>query len=296
MTTTVQTPPKSPTLAKYGITEKKKVELDQLQIDVLTAQRVVDQETAIVDSLTTKLTKLEGFMNDATANRAQALANKDLVDEVISETNSLASNSKIAQTEMNAANTQNNTVSVEVKEVIDKLIYSAEVINKLSNLIIRKKASNPLISDELVTMISTAGKDANKAVALTLTALQASYTTLGTSIEANGSTELQYQQVLDLQQSLSGSNPLSNPAPPHLLHATKSNQSEQSASSTGNGSIKDLLNLAYGNTKIEYKILQSACTNTKKQLNSAKSKLDTAQVNLSSDQAGLAAANAAAME
>ena len=136
MTTTVQTPPKSPTLAKYGITEKKKVELDQLQIDVLTAQRVVYQETAIVDSLTTKLTKLEGFMNDATANRAQALANKDLVDEVISETNSLASNSKIAQTEMNAANTQNNTVSV------DQFQYSFSLIPLRTSLFFLLKLRN----------------------------------------------------------------------------------------------------------------------------------------------------------
>ena len=73
------------------------------------------------------------------------------------------------------------------------------------------------------------------------------------------------------------------------------NNPNGTAPSTSNGSIKDLLYLAYENAKSEYDAFQQASMDTNDQFNSAKSKLDKAQVQLSSYQAGLKAANAAAM-
>ncbi len=73
-------------------------------------------------------------------------------------------------------------VAENINSVINKLIYSAESINKLANLVVRKKAQNPLISDELVSMITTAGTDANNAVAVTLVALKSAFG--GTSSES----------------------------------------------------------------------------------------------------------------
>lgn len=271
MSTNIKNAPFSSAEAKIGITEKKKAELDELEINLIETQHLVDQESAIVAALSEKLLKLEGFLAVAESSKMQALSNRNLVDEVITNTENLKSNSKIAFDEMVVANEKIETVAVEIKSLIDRLIYSAEIINKLSNLIIRKKSQNPLISDELVAMVGTAGTDANNAVALTLTALKSAYAALGSSIESEASTNLEYKQVADLFNALTGDARTQTPC------------------------IKDLLYEAYDNAIAQYNAFHEACMDTTKQLNSAKSKLDKAQVQLSSYQAGMAAAKAAAL-
>ncbi|WP_422360471.1 hypothetical protein [Reichenbachiella sp.] len=279
MSTKLKNTPFASTEEKFGITEKKKAELDELQINLIETQHIVDQESAIVASLSTKLTKLEGFLAVAESNKVQALSHRNLVDEVITNAENLKSNSKIAFDEMVSTNEKMETVSSEMKGLIDKLIYSAEIINKLSNLIIRKKAQNPLISDELVAMVGTAGTDANNAVALTLTALKSAFAALSSSVESEASTALQYNQAVDLHKALTGEEEASS--------GKEDNQQDKC--------IRDLLYEAYNHAQDEYDTFHQACMDTTKQLNSAKSKLDKAQVRLSSYQSGMAAAQAAAL-
>ena len=69
--------------SKYGVTERKKQELDELSQKVLNAKSLVEQLTAIVDSLTSKSDKLKTDLATAETNKAKALSNKNLVDEVI---------------------------------------------------------------------------------------------------------------------------------------------------------------------------------------------------------------------
>ncbi len=299
MTTSKSKTPFSLSSAKYGITEKKKEELDELQINILQTQRNVDQETAIVTALSEKSEKLKGFLEVSETNSTQALSNRNLVDEIVTLTENLQSNSKIAFTEMVQAKAKTQVVSIEIKALIDKLIFSAELINKLSNLVIRKKAQNPLISNELVTMVGKAGADANNAVALTLVALKSVYTALSTSIESRASTALQYNQVKDLYTALSGilvtesDDRLEGDS---MINATKTIKANNSGTGKKlNKCIKELLYEAYDNAQVEYDILHQASMDTTKQLNSAKFKLDKKQVQLTSYEAGLAAAKAAAL-
>ena len=122
MTTTISKAPFSLSEGKYGVTEKKKEELDELQINLLKTQRNVDQEKAIVTALSEKSEKLKGFLTVAGDNSAQALSNRNLVDEIITLAENLQSNSKIAFSEMAAAKAKTQVVSVEIKALIDKLI------------------------------------------------------------------------------------------------------------------------------------------------------------------------------
>ncbi|MCB0837839.1 MAG: hypothetical protein KDD99_14300 [Bacteroidetes bacterium] len=252
---------------RYAIIEAKKALLDSLTIQVLNAEGEVEKFQAIVTALTEKLTKFEGFLADAGANRAHTLSNKNLVDQVVQDAKNLLNNSEIAFDEVVIADGVTKRVAINMREVINKLIFSAEVINKLANLVIRKKALNPLISDELVTLVGTAGKDANNAISLTLTALQATYFSQAVSGEAEAAAALEFTQAKDFVASLT----------------------------SGKNSLQSLIHKAYVDAKNLFQSLQTAVADVIEELNHATAALNKAEVKLKSIQAKLAAENAAAL-
>lgn len=258
---------------RYGITEKKKAELDALTIEVLDAQQEVEQFQAIVTSLTDKLNNFQGFLATAEANRTHALDNRNLFDQLAQSALDLQNNSQIAFNETVEANLQTKKAAQSIKSATDKLIYSAEVINKLYNLITRKKALNPLISDDLITMIGNAGKDANNAVSLTLIALKSVFAAEATNMESEAASSLEYLQSIKLYELLTVA---------------------QEANGNTFDSLKDMLSSAYKNSKQTYDKFQQAVTVITKQLNESNTALNKAQVKLRSLQSSLAAANAAA--
>ncbi len=265
-----------PQAKRYGITERKKAELDQLSNQVIDAQYDVNQLQAVVTALTEKSEKFAGFLIITEQDKAQALSNRNLLDSVVQNALDLKSNSEISFNETVGADSQTKEVAIEVKKLIDKLIYSAEVINKLSNLVIRKKAMNPLISDELVSIIGQAGKDANSAVALTLVALKSTFASQASSVEAESVSSLEYIQSMQLYEILTGTN----------LKGQKIPEYESC--------LQALLYTAYKDSETKYSQAHKANTETLKQLNTATSDLTKAQIKLRSLQSGLAAANAAA--
>lgn len=266
---------------KYGITESKKAELDALNLKVINAQHSVDQFQSIVTSLTEKATNFQGFLVLAENNRTQTYNNKKLIDQMVQSAADLLNNAEIAAVEVATARSKTDALDKKLKTVIDKLIYTAELVDKLSNNIVRKKALNPLISDELVTMIGNAGKDANNAVALTLIALKSSFTANALNIESEAALILGYTQAIDFYQFLTGKSGVSLKGP------TKSDVQPNS--------LESALHQSYTNAKATYQRIEKALIVTTNQLNDAQSSLDKAQVKLKSLQAGLAAANAAAL-
>lgn len=259
-------------MKRYGITERKKTELDALTIQVIDAQENVAQYQSIVTSLTAKATDFHAFLAIATNNKTQAYTNKVLVDQLVQSAINLQSNSDIAFNEMVIADARTKTLTSNVNAVMNKLIYSAEVINKLANLVIRKKALNPLISDELVSMISTAGTDANNAVALSLIALQSTFVAQATVMESETAVALEYTQSIAFTKLLTGAVAGGSPI-----------------------SLQGLFHQAFATAKKNYRLTEKANFRTTNQLDMAKANLNKAQVKLKSLQSGLAAANAAAL-
>ncbi len=266
-----------PKQQRYGITERKKQELDQLSQQVLDAQDTVEQYEAIVNSLTQKSNKLQAELATADANKTQALSNKDLLETMIDNAKDLQNNSEITFDALVLADAKIKTVANEIKTTINNLIYSAEVINKLSNLVIRKKAVNPLISDELVTMVTQAGTDANNAVALTLVALQSVFSSQATTLESEAAMSLQLLQATKLYELMIGK------------------EVDEIQNELPQNTIQSLLDDAYVITSAMYNEALTASKDTIKQLSDVQGKLSDAQVQLASLQAGLAAANAAAL-
>lgn len=262
---------------KYGITESKKADLDQLTNEVIDAQYDVEQLQAVATALTEKSAKFQSFLAIAEANKAQTLNNRNLVDQAVQSAQNLMNNSDNAFTEMVLADKTTRTVAIEIKDVINKLIYAAEVVNKLANLVIRKKAINPLISDDLVSRIGTAGKDANNAVALTLVSLKSSFAAQASNLESEAATALENIESMKLYQILTGKDP------------------DAGDSEKPKDSLHNLLHQAYKKAESVYNKTFHANTDTINQLNQANANLNKAQIKLKSLQAGLSAANAAAL-
>ena len=258
---------------KYGVTESKKRTLDTLTIQVLNATDEVSQLQAIVSSLTDKLSTYQGFLTQADTNKTQAQNNVNLMNSVIKNALNLRDNSGGALQEVIKANSKTEKVAEKTTSVTNKLIYTAEMINKLANLIIRKKAQNPLISDQLITMITAAGNNANNAVSLSLTALNATFTAQSTNKEVQNTAALECLQSIKLYDKLTD---------------------DRKTNST-NLSLNTLLNNAYNSTAAEFNKMQNAYNETLNQLNLKTAESNKAQINLKSLQAGLAAANAAAL-
>lgn len=268
---------------KYDITARKKAEINALSIKVLDAKYDVEQFQAIVTSLNEKALKYQSFLATAEAKRDKARNNKSILDQLIKDAEGLLASSKIMLDEVVEANTETITLASEVKTVLDDLIYCAELINKLSNIIIRKKSENPLISDELVTMIGTAGKDADNAVALTLVALKSVFTAQASTIESEAASTLEYKQSIKFLALLTGHYAKTD----ELDMADKQNDKDNS--------LQGLLNAAYNSAKQECLDTEKANQITLNQLSEATNQLNKAQIKLNSLSFGLAAAEAAAL-
>jgi len=264
--------------SRYGITESKKAELDKLSIQVIDAQYDVNKFQSIVTSLADKVNNFQVFLATAENTRTQAYNNKILMTQLVQNALDLQNNSNIAFDEIVLADTKTKILGVNIKQVIDKLIYSAEVLNKLATIITRKKALNPLISDELISVLATAGSDANNAVALALVALKSTFAAQASNMESEAAIELAYTQSSDLYET--------------LVNGIASDEVEAKEKEK---SLEYLLHEAYKNAKSNYQKLEKALIICTKQLNDAKSDLNKAQIKLKSLQSGLAAANAAAL-
>ncbi len=278
MTTTTQTTP-----IKYGVTEAKKAELDALSLDVMNAQDKVVQLQSVVDSLTEKSNTFKADLSASVTSLDVATKNQSDLASIINMAKNLKNNSEIAFDEVSSADQRTKQLALKVREVMLELIYSAEVIDKLQNLIIRKKALNPLISDDLVNMITKAGTDANNAVALMLVALNSTFTAQASIIEARAATGL------ELGASISLYNSLNEPA------NADGTLNEESTSQEDLEKIRVLINNAYNHAVTVNKTASDAVDSVTKQLNAANAQLMQAQIKLQSLEAGYAAANAAAL-
>lgn len=262
---------------KYGIVEKKKSEIDQLNHQVIVAKNEVTQLQAIVTSLQAKSGQFSGYLSSALAYRDQSLSNKDQLDALILGMKNLQVNSGTSFDEIVLADSKTKLLASQMKTVMDKLIYSAEVIDSLSNLVMRKKALNPLISDDLVSLVTLAGTDANNAVALTLIALKATFAAQASCLEAEASCALEYTEITKLCEMITGLD-------------LNGNQNDQY-----NTSLQQLIDNTCINGEAKYQRAIKANNEVLKQLSDMQGQLSKATINLNSLTAGLAAANASAL-
>ncbi len=262
------------------IAASKKADLSKLSMQVKEANNSVHEKQAIVTALSLKASQFNIFLTEADADKAKALANLGMAQDVAASVASLASSSKEADHQTTKALSKSQDTSKQIAAMVPKLVFSVEIIDKLSNLLNRQKASNPLIPDLLMSYLAKANTDANNAVAATLTALQSCYAAEATLQEAANITTLENQQVATLKQQIEQS---SQPA--------QGSAQEPAQALLG---ILPLLKNAYDTALKNYQSALDDNNSVTKQLAHAQTDLAAATTQLSSLQAGLAAATAAA--
>ncbi|MEI7187435.1 hypothetical protein [Dickeya dianthicola] len=189
---------------KIGIAEKKNAEIDALVNQVNSAQYRVNELTAVVTALTAKQAYFATLLSDADAKKDTALAHLNQVKSLVANVEELRRYSQQVQQQTEKSRSKVKDATDDIALLIEQLIFSADVIEKLSGFVNRQKAANNVIPNELVTVLNQATTDANSAVALTLTALQSSYATAASADEAGSVAALECQQAVQLRQLLVG--------------------------------------------------------------------------------------------
>lgn len=164
------------------------------------------------------------------------------------------------------------------EQVVQQTLEAADAINLASDYINKRKASNGLISSDLVSDATTAANNATATVTLVINALTASLNTLTVASQANNSTELTGLYIDMASAALLTASPSQTvpnaPAPNHVPLET---------------SLSQLLNQA--NRK--QAAVQAALNNANAELATAKEDLDSANAKVVAAQAALNAAQAA---
>ncbi|MBU0914048.1 MAG: hypothetical protein KKF22_16065 [Gammaproteobacteria bacterium] len=273
-----------------GIVYKEKARLDGLAMQVAEAQYEVDQYQAIVDAETAKSIQFNDYLTAAEANKTAALTNLNLAIDIDSSVNALCTSTGVALKQTGNATREIKRVSGEMATLINKLIFTVELIDRFGQLVNKQKLSNPLIPDTLISFMAKATADANNAVALTLTALQSCYVAEATSLRSQQIIALENDQVTTLKRTIE-------------QQAMASGSQEIGAVRDGNfivgftpncTGVLALVRQAYDKASEKYNQALTNVNIVNQQLAYAQSALATATTSLNSYQAGLAAATAAA--
>jgi len=271
---------------RFGITEERKTELDALSTLVEEARYDVKQNEAAVACLLEKQNKLQEYLHIADTLKAQALFNKNQICELVQSAHDLQTISSIAYNEVARAKSSTEQLAQHIVHLIKSLTYTVDAINKLSDLVKEKKALNPLISDELVSAITTVNDLCENSEALTYVALKSILAAQSSIIESEKKVRIENTQAIKLLQALTGIEsdnedsvtPMSSGIP-----------------GTGNISLRALLYAADEEAKFDCVALENATNVANSDLNAANSVLNKSQIKLKSLESGFAAATAAAL-
>ncbi len=270
-----------------GIADTKKAEIDSLTDQVSSAEYEVVQLQVVVTSLTAKSNQFNAFLAQADANKTTGLNNLNLAKDTLSSVKSLLTSAASAQTQTNSAAVSVGVASSQISVLINKLIFSVDIIDKLTQLINKQKSINPLIPDDLIKYLTKATTDANTAVATSLIALTSCYAAEATALESQNITDLEFSQIEGLYKKMTIG---------ELQSSTVALNKDTFVyapveSSTG---VMALLHQGYTAAVTAYEKALTANNMVTRQLEHAQANLDSATVQLNSLKAGLAAATAAA--
>lgn len=189
---------------KNGIAEQKNAEIDALTSQVNKAQFRVNQLTTVVTSLTAKQANFAALLTDADSKKDAALANLNQAKTLVANVETLQRYSILVSQQTDKSLRKVRETSNHMAELIEQLIFSADVVEKLSGFVNRQKAANNVIPDALVAVLNQATSDANNAVALTLTALQSSYASAASVDQAGSVSALEARQAQQWLTLLTG--------------------------------------------------------------------------------------------
>ncbi|MCX7094269.1 MAG: hypothetical protein NTY50_12580 [Methylobacter sp.] len=271
---------------KHAINDRKQAELNALTFGIAQTQYQVAQLQSIVTSLTQKNDDFTALLLDAEKRRDTASSNLNMVNQVIAGIKNILGNTDMVRDVTEQADDKIRQTAEHLSTLIKQLIFSVEIIEKLAQLVNKKKASGKIITNELVKTITAASADANNAVAVTLTALTSCYVAKTSGNEAKNITWLECEQSSELYELITLGKTDNTP---------ESGDADTSASAEKQPSLLALLTIAKEESITKYNAAFTASNSVTQELAQAQTGLNNATVKLNSLKLGLAAATAAAI-
>ena len=151
-----------------------------------------------------KSAEFSAYLTSTESQKEVALNNYNMMTNVVDTINGLKQYAITVHEQTAMADKSLDNTAEDLSTLVNELIMSAEVVNKLASLVNKKKALNPLISDELVSVLTTATEDANTAIAATLTALQSCYTAVATTQQSAQMSGHELTQAAQLYRLITG--------------------------------------------------------------------------------------------
>ncbi|MCO7188546.1 MULTISPECIES: hypothetical protein [unclassified Pseudoalteromonas] len=251
-----------------AVSQNKNADIQALTSQVTQAQYTVDELSNVVSSLTEKKAYFANLLLLASNKQASALAHLNQAKTLQSDLGETSRYINLVSAQIGTDSTADSVsfklqeTSTHMSKLINKLIFSVDIIEKLEDFVNRRKAVNQIIPDELITYLSNATTESNNAIALTLTALQSCYSTITPVTEISEVSALQVQQVQGLTADVD--------------------------------SLSQMMLKSYQSAVKGYHNALEASDMANQQLEDAKINLSEAKASLASLQAGLDAAKAAA--
>ncbi|OHU84954.1 MULTISPECIES: hypothetical protein [Pseudoalteromonas] len=253
----------------YGVAQSKNSDIQSLTDQVTQAQFTVNELSNVVASLTEKQAYFANLLALASSKQATSLSHYNQAKTLSSDVTETLRYVDIVATQIGGHTAASGSLSQKLSEtaeymskLINKLIFSVDVIEKLSDFVNRRKAVNQVIPDDLITFLNNAVAESNNAVSLTLTALQSCYASITPVAETSEVSTVQSTQAHNLSEQVT-----------HL---------------------QNLLQDLYEASTDSYKQALSASNMANTQLEDAQAQLAEAKATLASLNAGLEAAKAAA--
>ena len=175
---------------------------ESLQIEILDAKEKITRLQADVVSLTQKYEAFNTLLEKAKCEKEEAQSNQELFEQIVRNSHELRVLSSNCISQEIAMHSKSQALAGETNDLLNHLTYSANKINRLAILVTRKKHSNPLISSELVSMLSESSTDANNAMALSITACKSVFTAEPACSVSKSTLGLINQQSNSLSQQL----------------------------------------------------------------------------------------------
>jgi hypothetical protein len=242
------------------LTAQKAATINKLIILVEDAKRALAEAEATYESVQAKSDDLDSLLKSATDGLTIMTDQNSLALDVSQEVNSLAQTTKVALQTANKTYSDTQNLLKSAQQVVDATISAATEITLTAQVIMKAKASNALISSELVTQASVAATNANKAVSLIIIALTSTFNALSSANQANNTLETVIAEVSqlkklvvsgDVESSKKQKMPIASQISAYYTEAKSAKEEAQETSDAAQRSVIDARdNLTLATTKL----------------------------------------------
>lgn len=259
-----------------NITQKKTAKINRLKNSVKNATKRVETTQASLEAATVKAELFDGLLNEARGRLKVATTQLYTASKGIQNLKSLENTDEEAQVAVKNTQQDANRLLAEVQAVTVATLSAASAITEMARLITERKASNPLISSELVNRAQATVTAADRASTLIINTLVTVTNALATSEQAREIARIVHQEIGGLADQL-------------VFEDTQ----DQRAGKTNANAIQHLVKVKYDAARDVEHAAHNSAKDALDQKLAAQNQVNMANNQLNKAEAALAAAEAA---